>query len=150
MSSRWSFSPNSARGSVETTTIGTLDFTTKVALVVTFKISDTRRPIWMKHWGCKEFTLKLCNVIFSTSGLDMKTGNWNFLENPTINNPKRINLPSPHSQWRLFFFPHIHILAARSAIRAALFYWDGLILFKIFLEIPDFGLVVAQPLSCQT
>ena len=49
----------------------------------------------------------------------------------------------------VIFFPHIHILAARSAMRAALFYWNGLILFKIFLEIPDFGLVVAQPFSCQ-
>ena len=31
-----------------------------------------------------ESTLKLCNVIFSTSGLDLKTGNWNFPENPAM------------------------------------------------------------------
>ena len=49
-------------------------------LGVTRKISDTIRPIWMKLWGFIEFTLKLCNVIFSTSGLDLETGNWNFLE----------------------------------------------------------------------
>jgi len=48
------------------------------------RISDTSRPIGMKLWGCIEFTLKLCIVIFSTSGLDLKTGNWNFPENPTI------------------------------------------------------------------
>ena len=43
------------------------------------RISDTRIPIWMKLWGCIEFTLKLCIVIFSTSGLDLKTGNWGTL-----------------------------------------------------------------------
>ena len=48
------------------------------------KISDTRGPIWMKFLGCIEFTLKPCTVILSTSGLDLKTGNWNFPENPTI------------------------------------------------------------------
>ena len=41
-------------------------------------ISDTIRLIWMKLWGYIEFYLKLCNVIFSTSGLDLETGNWNF------------------------------------------------------------------------
>ena len=46
--------------------------------------SDTRGPIWMKLWGCIELTLKLCIVTFLTSGLDLKTGNWNFPENPTI------------------------------------------------------------------
>ena len=57
----------------------------KMAFILgdTFKISDTRRPIWVKLWGCIEFALKLCNVILSTFGLDLKTGNWNFLENPT-------------------------------------------------------------------
>ena len=44
--------------------------------------SDTRGPVWMKLWGC--VTLQLCNVIFSTFSLDLKTGNWNFLENPSI------------------------------------------------------------------
>ena len=34
--------------------------------------------------GCIELTLGLCNVVFSTSGLVLKTGNWNFLENSTI------------------------------------------------------------------
>ena len=48
------------------------------------KISDTREPIWMKLWGCNELTLGLSNVVFSTSGLVLKTGNWNFLENSTI------------------------------------------------------------------
>ena len=45
------------------------------------KISDTHEPIWMKLWGCNELTLELCNTVFSTSGLVLKTGNWNFLEN---------------------------------------------------------------------
>ena len=53
-------------------------------LGVICKISDTRGPIWMKFLGCIEFTLKPCTVVFSTSGLDLKTGNWNFPENPTI------------------------------------------------------------------
>ena len=47
-------------------------------------ISDTRGPIWMKLWGYIELTLKLCIVAFLTSGLDLKTGNWNFPENPTL------------------------------------------------------------------
>ena len=47
-------------------------------------ISDTSGPIGMKLWECIEFTLKPCTVIFSTSGLDLKTGNWNFPENPYI------------------------------------------------------------------
>ena len=38
----------------------------------TFRISDTRRPIRMKLWGYIELTLKLCNVIFSTSGRKFK------------------------------------------------------------------------------
>jgi len=46
--------------------------------------SDTHGPIWIKLWGCIELTLKLCIVTFLTSGLDLKTGNWNFPENPTI------------------------------------------------------------------
>ena len=46
--------------------------------------SDTREPIWMKLWGCIEFTLKLCIVTFFTSDLDLKTGNWNFPGNPYI------------------------------------------------------------------
>ena len=53
-------------------------------LGVSCKISDTRGPIWMKFLECIEFTLKPCTVIFSTSGLDLKTGNWNFPENPTM------------------------------------------------------------------
>ena len=53
-------------------------------LGVGFKISDTRGPIWMKLWGYLESTLRLCNVVFSTSGLVLKTGNYNFPENPTI------------------------------------------------------------------
>ena len=58
----------------------------KMAFILggTFKISDTRRPICIKLWGRIEFTLKLCNAIFSTLGLYLKTGNWNFPENPTI------------------------------------------------------------------
>ena len=44
-----------------------------------------------------------------------------------INNPSRIKLPSPHPKWRVFSFSLVHIFAARSAIRADLFYWDGLI-----------------------
>ena len=36
------------------------------------RISDTSGPIWMKLWGCIEFTLTLCNVIFSTSDFDLK------------------------------------------------------------------------------
>ena len=46
--------------------------------------SDTRGPIWMKLWVCIELALKLCIVTFLTSGWDLKTGNWNFPENPTI------------------------------------------------------------------
>ena len=38
--------------------------------------------IWMKFLGCIEFTLKPCTVVFSTSGLDLKIGNWNFPEKP--------------------------------------------------------------------
>ena len=34
--------------------------------------SDTRGPIWMKLWGCIELTLRLCNVIVSTSGRKSK------------------------------------------------------------------------------
>jgi len=43
-----------------------------------------------------------------------------------VNSPNRINLPSSHPLWRLFSYSLIHIFAARSAMRAALFYWDGL------------------------
>ena len=35
-------------------------------------ISDTRGPIGMKLWGYIGLTLKLCNVIFSTSGRKSK------------------------------------------------------------------------------
>ena len=48
------------------------------------KISDNREPIWMKLWGYIELTMKLCIVMFSTSGLDLKTGDLNFPENSTI------------------------------------------------------------------
>ena len=48
------------------------------------KISDTREPIWMKLWRCIELTMRLSNVVFSTSGLVLKTGNWNFPENSTV------------------------------------------------------------------
>ena len=40
--------------------------------------------------------------------------------------PNRINLPSPRPQWSLFSFSLIHIIATGSAVRADLFYWDGL------------------------
>ena len=53
-------------------------------LGVRSKISDTCRPIWMKLWERLEFILKPCSVIFSTSGLELKTGNWNSPENSTI------------------------------------------------------------------
>ena len=43
-----------------------------------------------------------------------------------INNPNRINLPSPRPQWSLFSLSLIHIFATGSAMRADLFYWDGL------------------------
>ena len=36
------------------------------------KISDTRRPIWMKLWGSIELTLTFSNVIFSISGRKSK------------------------------------------------------------------------------
>ena len=35
-------------------------------------ISDTRGPIGMKLWGYIELNLRLCNVIFSTSGRKSK------------------------------------------------------------------------------
>ena len=38
----------------------------------TFTISDTRGPIGMKLGGCIELTLRLCNVIVSTSGRKSK------------------------------------------------------------------------------
>ena len=41
-------------------------------LAGTSKISDTRDPIGMTLWGYIELTLKLCNVIFSTSGRKSK------------------------------------------------------------------------------
>ena len=41
-------------------------------LGVTFRISDTRGPIGIKIWGYIELTLRLCNVIFSTSGRKSK------------------------------------------------------------------------------
>ena len=41
-------------------------------LGVIFRISDTRGPIGMKLWGYIELTLKLCNIIFSTSGRKSK------------------------------------------------------------------------------
>ena len=61
--------------------IETVDITvvrTKMAFIlgVGSYSSDTRGPIWMKLWGYIELTLKLCIVIFSTSGLDVGTGNW--------------------------------------------------------------------------
>ena len=43
-----------------------------------------------------------------------------------INHPNRINLPSPHPQWRLFSLFLIHIFATGSAVRVDLFYWDWL------------------------
>ena len=50
----------------------------------------------------------------------------------TLNNLNRINLPSPHPQWSLFSLSLIHSLATGSAMRAVLFYWDGLwSIFKI-------------------
>ena len=62
------------------------EFPTKMAFIlgVGSYSSDTRGLIWMKLWGCIELTLKLCIVAFFTTGLDLKTGNWNFPENPTI------------------------------------------------------------------
>ena len=48
--------------------------------------------------------------------------------NERINYPNRINLPSPRPQWSLFSLSIIHIFATRSAMRADLFYWDGLYL----------------------
>ena len=46
----------------------------KMAFILggTFRISDTRGPIGMKLWGCTELTLRLCIVIFSTSGRKSK------------------------------------------------------------------------------
>ena len=41
-------------------------------LGVDCKISDTHGSIWMKLWGCLELTMRLCDVIFSTSGFDLK------------------------------------------------------------------------------
>ena len=41
-------------------------------LVVGSNSSDTRGPIGMKLWGYIELTLRLCNVIFSTSGRKFK------------------------------------------------------------------------------
>ena len=51
-----------------------LKFSTKMAFIlgVIFRISDTRGPIGMKLWGYIELTLRLCNVIFSTSGRKSK------------------------------------------------------------------------------
>ena len=43
-----------------------------------------------------------------------------------INNPNRINLPSPRPQWSLFSLSLIHIFATGSAAWTDLFYWDGL------------------------
>ena len=43
-----------------------------------------------------------------------------------INNPNRINLPSPRPHQRLFSPSLIHIFATGSAVRAALFFGDGL------------------------
>ena len=48
-----------------------------------------------------------------------------------IKNPNRINLPSPHPEWCLFYLSLLHIFAARSAMRADLLYWDGLYLTRI-------------------
>ena len=47
---------------------------TQVAFILggTFKISGTRGPIGMKLWGYIELILRLCNVIFSTSGRKSK------------------------------------------------------------------------------
>ena len=44
----------------------------KSILGLIFRISDTRGPIGMKLWGYIELTLRLCNVIFSTSGRKSK------------------------------------------------------------------------------
>ena len=57
---------------------------------------------------------------------------WSIFDFWSINNlydiirPNRVNLPSPHLQWRLFSLSLIQIFTARSEMRADLFYWDGL------------------------
>ena len=48
-----------------------------------------------------------------------------------VNNPNRINLSSISPQWRLFPFFLIHFFATGSAVRANLFYWDGLQLWPV-------------------
>ena len=53
----------------------------------TFKVSDTRGPIGMTLWGYIELTLKLYNVIFSTSG-------WN--SKPEVGLPKTILVSFRH------------------------------------------------------
>ena len=64
-----------------------------------------------------------------------------------INDPNRINQPSPRPQWSLFSLFLVHIFATGSAARADLFYWDGLpvILFKkVYWEKINFANVFKQ------
>ena len=58
----------------------------KMAIILgdTFGISEPRRPIWVKLWGWIEFNLKLCKVIIFIYDKDLKPGNRNFPESPTI------------------------------------------------------------------
>ena len=55
-----------------------------------------------------------------------------------INNHNRINVPSQRPQWSLFFLSFIQIFITGSAVRADLFYWDGLFLniSHLFSKIP--------------
>ena len=66
--------------------------------------------------------------------LNQATENQNssLMENNDINNPHRINLPSPRPQWSLFSFSLIHIFATGSAVMTDLFSGDGL--FAPFLK----------------
>ena len=52
------------------------------------KISDTRGPIRMKLCGCIELTLRLCNVIFSTSVSDFKPEVGQFFANRKFQSSK--------------------------------------------------------------
>ena len=54
-----------------------------------------------------------------------------------INNPNRMNLPSPRRQWSLFSLSLIHIFATGSAETADLFYWNGL--YSIIQKLTDWN-----------
>ena len=111
-----------------------IDFLIFIAFWLKFKNVILNVSWLMSHaWSCGQFSMtNRANQPIGNRDKKYLLVDRNIFSNLTneppqnIKNPNRINLPSPHPQWRLFSLALVHIFTARSAMRADLFYWDGL------------------------